>query len=246
MTIRADLHIHSCLSPCGSLEMSPARIIDRAVREGLDLIALTDHNTALNCPAFEEIANRRGDIRCLYGLELASREEVHALAIFSTSAEAVSFSNEIFEFLPDIRFDPELFGDQVYVDAEENIIGSIDRYLVSGLTLSLEELEARVHHRRGLFVPSHVDRALFSITSQLGFIPDGRNYDAIEFSRHFLKRGQNPLTINRNDRYAVITGSDSHYLDGIGAAFTEIECETISLDDVSSALRARRVRTVVR
>ena len=48
MKIATDLHIHSTLSPCASLEMSPAAIVRRARELALDVIAVTDHNSVDN------------------------------------------------------------------------------------------------------------------------------------------------------------------------------------------------------
>lgn len=240
MKIRADLHIHSCLSPCGSLDMSPSVIAQRAVDAGLRLIALTDHNSALNCPAIEKAAAAHPGLVCLYGLELCSTEEVHALALFSNSAAAVSFSDFIYEHLPDIPCDPEGFGDQVYVDEHENILGSVEKLLTAGADLSIEELEKCVHQRGGLFIPAHVDRGMFSMTSQLGFLPAG-NYDAIEFSARFVRDGRDPYSIDHDAAYAWITGSDAHYPEHIGAAYNEIYCSENSFAGISEALKEKKI-----
>ena len=147
MKIRADLHIHSCLSPCGSLEMSPSAVVDRAVSAGLGLIAITDHNSALNCPALERICSSRDDICAFYGMEITSMEEVHLLALFDTADAAVDFGAFIYSHLPDIPNDPERFGDQVYVDEEENILGEVERYLGTAVNLSIDDIGAHTHVR---------------------------------------------------------------------------------------------------
>jgi 3',5'-nucleoside bisphosphate phosphatase len=242
MKIKADLHIHSCLSPCGSLDMSPSVIAKQASAAGLDLIALADHNSALNCPALEKSASSYPGLVCLYGLELCSTEEVHALALFGDSAEALSFGDFIYSHLPDIINNPEDFGDQVYVDENENILGSVDKLLTAGCDLSVDELEVLVHRRGGLFIPAHVDRGMFSMTSQLGFLPEG-NYDAIEFSAKYVRDGRDPHGIDLAAKYAWITGSDSHYPDGIGSAYTEIECGEKSFAGISEALKRKRVQS---
>ena len=238
MKIRADLHIHSCLSPCGSLEMSPSVIVSRAVEAGLGLIALTDHNCALNCPTLEKICAGRTDIHCLYGMEITSTEEVHLLALFDDCAAAIDFSGYIYDRLPDIQNDPAAFGDQVYVDEEENILGEVDRYLGNAVCMTIDEIEEQTHLRNGIFIPAHIDRALFSMTSQLGFLPDG-TYDAVELSRHFMKKKGDIASINPHN-YPVITNSDAHYPDGVGSAGTLLQLDSFSLEEISSALRNRR------
>ena len=235
MKIRADLHIHSCLSPCGSLEMSPSAIVERAVSAGLGLIAITDHNSALNCPALERICSARGDICAFYGMEITSMEEVHLLALFDTADAALDFGSFIYSHLPDIPNDPERFGDQVYVDEEENILGEVDRYLGTAVDLSIDDIGAHTHARGGLFIPSHIDRDLFSMISQLGFLPDG-SYDAIELSRHFLRRSNDISSVNPQG-YPVITSSDAHFLEGIGSAGVIVDADEISVAGLSDALR---------
>ncbi|MGL4368763.1 MAG: PHP-associated domain-containing protein, partial [Spirochaetota bacterium] len=232
--------IHSCLSPCGSLEMSPSAIVKRSIEAGLGCIAVTDHNTALNCPALKKVCERRG-LACLFGMEITSTEEVHLLALFDDCNAAVDMGDFIYKSLPDIPNDPEAFGDQVYVDEEENILGELDKYLGAGAQLTIDEIGDAVHSRGGLFIPSHVDRPLYSMISQLGFLPDG-NYDALEFSRHFMRRGEDIRKINTDDRYPVITNSDAHFLEGIGSAGICVDNDIISIKSLSSALRDGKVR----
>ena len=236
MLIRADLHIHSCLSPCGSLEMSPSAIVERAVQQKLDLIAITDHNSGLNCTALKRICEARGDIKCFYGMEVTSTEEVHLLTLFDELDSLLDFSSFIYDHLPPIKNNPDAFGDQVYVDEDENILGEVDKYLGSGVDLSIDELEEETHSRGAVFIPSHIDRDLYSMISQLGFLPPG-NYDAVEFYRHSLRRGIDTGEILKKHSYPVITNSDSHFLDGIGTAGFNIEIDNCSVEDLRIALR---------
>lgn len=215
--------------------MSPSAIVERAAAAGLGLIALTDHNCALNCPALEKICSSRSDIRAFYGMEITSIEEVHLLALFDTADAAVDFSSYIYSHLPDIPNDPERFGDQVYVDDEENILGEVDRYLGNAVDISIDEIGIQTHSRGGLFIPSHIDRDLFSMISQLGFLPDG-SYDAVEISRHFLRRAYDVSSVNPQG-YPVITSSDSHYLDGIGSAGMLLDIDEVSISGFAAALR---------
>jgi hypothetical protein len=218
--------------------MSPRAIVEKAVAMELGLIALTDHNSAMNCPAFGKICEDKG-IRALFGMEITSMEEVHLLALFDSADAAVDFSGFIYERLPSIMNDPERFGDQVYVDEEENILGEVEKYLGNAVDMTIDEIEAQTHSRGGVFIPSHIDRDLYSMISQLGFLPDGR-YDAVEISRHFLKRNMNTSEVNPQG-YPVITSSDSHYLDGIGSAGVWIDTDDFSSAGIAAALGDGRV-----
>jgi len=202
----ADLHNHSCLSPCASLELSPALLARRARERGLGLVALTDHNSALNCPAFEECCRREG-LAPLFGAEASSLEEVHVLCLFATADEALEFGAFLRGLLPPLPYDPEKLGDQVVVDADEGILEMPDYYLGAAVSLGFEELCTEASGRGGLVVPAHVDRPMFSVSSQLGFLPPGP-YAAVEAMREPAPE----LTLG----YPVISGSDAHYPEHVG------------------------------
>ncbi len=204
--IRADIHNHSCLSPCGDLSASPVRIVERAAERGIQLMALTDHNSARNCPAFAE-ACRRSGVMALFGTETTSMEEVHILSIFATVEEALSWGEWIYDRLPDYRHDPEKFGDQVVVDVDETILDFEERYLVPAIEASLEEIAAETIRRNGLIIPAHIDRSANSMYSQLGFLPDIR-FSALEITRR-------PVPMDTIG-HTLICDSDAHFLDDVG------------------------------
>lgn len=206
MPILADLHNHSCLSPCGSLEMSPRLIASRARERGIGLLALTDHNSSLNCPAFAAACAAEGIIP-LFGMEATVREEVHVLCLFGGLEEAVAFSDAWYALIPSFPNDPEKLGDQVYVDEYENIIGEVEKFLGVAADVGLDELGPMVARYGGLTIPAHIDRPAFSLTSQLGFIPDGP-WAALECVRI-------PPSADTRD-YPLTTSSDAHYPEHVG------------------------------
>lgn len=206
---KADLHIHSCLSPCASLDNSPSQIIETAVTRGLDMVALTDHNSGRNLPAFFEVAKDRGLIP-IAGMELTTVEEVHLLAYFPSLEAAIAFSDYVYENLPDFPCDPDRMGDQVVVDRNEVILDMVEKYLGSALPFSIDDLVDEVHKKGGLAVPAHIDRMMNSITYTLGFLPD-LPFDAVEYYKI-----PSPLD---HTQFNVISNSDAHYLDDIGKRF---------------------------
>ena len=235
MTIRADLHIHSCLSPCGDLTMSPRAIAAAAVESGLDLLALTDHNTARNVPAFAAACRDRG-IAAVFGCEATSSEEVHVLALFEEERNAIEFGDEIYASLPDARHDPVRFGDQVVVDEQETIVDTLQKHLIAASAWSLTELGRLIHERGGLFIPAHIDRGSFSVWSQLGFLPSDA-YDAVErVGEGRIDSGDLP----------VIAASDAHEPARIGCRATEFEGARPGFAALRAALKERRVRTIAR
>ncbi|PKL10036.1 MAG: histidinol-phosphatase [Spirochaetae bacterium HGW-Spirochaetae-7] len=206
MFVACDFHNHSCLSPCGSLEQSPAVLARLARERGLELVALTDHNSALNAPAFAACAAREG-LSALFGMEATSAEEVHVLCLFADLDAALDFGGHIASLLPRLPYDPGLLGDQAVVDADENVLDLPDTWFCAALELGYNELCADAAARGALVIPAHIDRPMFGAISQLGFLPEGP-YSAVEVVH------QLPAGVSLG--YTVITGSDAHYPEHIG------------------------------
>lgn len=238
---KCDFHIHSCVSPCGDLFMSPRVIAEELVKRDIKIAALTDHNTSLNCPAFKKICEKLG-IFPVFGMEAQTMEELHCLCLFGDIETAMNFSAEIYELLPNIKNIPEKTGDQVYVNEEDEILGEVEKYLITSIPLSIDELEAKVHQLDGLFIPAHVDRPAFSMFSQLGYVPKG-NYDGLEVTR-IPPMVQNPfnqqLESLETHNYPLLTDSDAHYEEHIGRRTTILEIsEELSFDAIKFAIKSK-------
>ncbi len=239
---KADLHIHTSLSPCGDLEMSPAAIIKEAYAKGLDIIGVSDHNTTRHARSMTELGREKG-IYVLPGVEINTREEIHCLAFFENPDFTGKFQEYLDLYLPDIKNDPVRWGYQVELDRAENIIYEEHKMLYNGIDQSLEEVEQKVHELAGLFIPAHVDRQKNSLLSQLGFIPDGIRADAIEISRRsdpaeFLS------AYPEFTKYQAITSSDAHYLADIGAVHTLIRMKALDFSEIRKAFRKLNGRYV--
>jgi PHP family Zn ribbon phosphoesterase len=235
--VKADLHLHTVLSPCGDLDMSPRAIVLAARQRGIGMIGITDHNSTRQAPVVQEIGEREGVV-VLAGAEVTTREEVHCLAFFPTRDALDAFQRFLDERLPDIPNDPVRFGYQVVVDADEQILHEEPRLLLSALDSGIEEVEALVHALGGLFIPAHVDKPRDSLLSQLGFLPPGLACDALELSRHaeparFLS--ENPFLHG----YPFTRSSDAHYLPDVGSVYTELDLPaTPTFSAIREALRA--------
>jgi len=239
MILRADLHVHSCLSPCGSLEMSPGRIILEARRHHLDIVALTDHNSALNCPTFASLATREG-ILPICGLEITSREEVHILALFESASAALDMGEWVYASLADFFFDPEKYGDQVYVDEEETILGTVPRYLGQACDHSLSEIVDAIHARDGLAIPSHIDRPGSGLIDNLGLLlpPEETGFDAIELSKTYWL---SPSPLEGITDYACLGSSDAHYPESIGCVVTLFDMSEVSWEAFRQAITQKKL-----
>lgn len=240
MIFRADLHIHSCLSPCGSLEMSPDRIVREAQRAGLNALALTDHNSALNTPAFQFHCQAAG-IAALFGLEANTTEDVHMLCLFDDPTAALELGAEIYEQLAEFPNDPLRFGDQVQVNEHNEVLSQPERLLIAACRYDTGELLRRVHEKGGLVIPSHIDREYCGILNQLGFLPSDP-YDAVEISRRNLAVRR----VETYNGYPVTTASDAHQPEAIGTAWIEFEADHFNVGTLRRALAEGRVRPIVR
>lgn len=233
-SFRADLHVHTVLSPCGDLEMSPAAIVETAARRGIDILGITDHNSTKHGPLVSKLAQKKG-IFVLCGAEVTTREEVHCLAFFENYEILDSFQQYLDSHLPDIKNDPRYFGYQVVLDEEEMIVEEEERLLISGLDQTLDQIEEEVHRLGGLFIPAHIDRPKYSLTSQLGFVPLGIKADALEVSRFTTPEKiveQFPWIAS----YTFIRSSDAHHPDAIGSGITIFEMERRSFGEIRKAL----------
>jgi PHP family Zn ribbon phosphoesterase len=204
-----DLHIHSCLSPCASLEMSPRLIAQRLRSLGIGMAALTDHNCTKNCPAFADACKQEG-IHPLFGMEITTAEEAHVLSLFGDLDAALAAGSWVSSHLLQVPLSDEMRYDQPIVDVEECVLGFEELFLIAATDLPLEAVVRGTHEREGLVIPCHLNRPHFSIESQLGFLPPGA-YDAIEVLPPDMDTYR-----SRYPDYPVITSSDAHYPAQIG------------------------------
>ena len=232
-SFKADLHIHTLLSPCGSLGMSPAVIISAALRQGLDMIAVSDHNSTLHCELMVTLGAEAG-LTVLRAAEVTSTEDVHSLVILPDSEARITFQVWLEAHSTHVRHDPRLFGDQVVLDRDENIVAAIDYFLPAALDASLDEIEREAHRLGALFIPAHIDRPSFSITSQLGFIPEDLYVDAVEVV------GKAPELL-----YPVVRNSDAHTPEQIGRRYTTYLLEEATFGELALALRGENGRKIL-
>lgn len=242
-TFRADLHIHTVLSPCGDLEMSPRNIVEKAKEQGLHMIAITDHNSTLHGPVIRKLAEPLG-ITVLYGAEVTTREEAHCLCLFESEDQRQDFQHFIDLNHPDIPNDSDLFGYQVVVNEGDEITDEIEWLLISGLKVGITVIEQKVHSLGGLFIPAHIDRPRYSLISQLGFVPLDLKYDALEI---FWKT--NPETLLAQHPYlkspVLIKNSDAHFVEQIGQSFTSFRMAEPTFAELGKALKGEDGRGVM-
>lgn len=207
MKLFYDFHIHTCLSPCGDMDMTPNNIVNMARLKGLDAIAITDHNTCGNAGACMACAAGTG-LLVIPGLEVETAEEVHMVCLFPTLQAAQEMERQVRAALPAIPNRVEIFGQQCYMDADDHIIGDEDNLLVTATQLSVGEVVQAVRQLGGAVYPAHVDKDSYSILSNLGAIPPELGFCCVEV-HNLQKRDAIAAQIAP---YRVLHSSDAHYL----------------------------------
>lgn len=242
---RADIHIHTVLSPCGDFGMTPGNIIEKAGQKGLDIIGISDHNTTRHCALAQKMAKDSG-IFVLNGVEINTREEVHCLAFFENLEKLEYFQEYIDNYLMVFPHNHEKMGDQVQIDENEMIVYREDRFLGASLTKSVNEIEREVHSLEGIFIPAHINRPGNSIYSQLGFIPDDLDCDAVEIRPDMRNDGRVEAFLeNAKQKYAYVHSSDAHYLENIGQRISLFRIEKPGFNEIKLALHSLKGREVI-
>ena len=229
-----DMHIHSCLSPCGDDDMTPANIAGMAYLNNLQLIALTDHNTVKNCDSLKKAAKKYG-ILTLYGMELTTQEEVHTVCLFPNKASADEWNEYVYSRLMKIKNNPDIFGKQIIMDENDNILGEEEYLLINATEIPFDKVFKAVKSLGGIAYPAHIDKAANSLISNLGFIPPDSDFKVAEFSnKDNIETVSNEHPYLKNCRF--VCNSDAHYLQNINTAVNYLETEELSADSVIVSL----------
>ena len=204
----SDLHIHSCLSPCANDDMTPANICGMAAVKGLQMIAVTDHNSARNLPAVKACCDAYGLLH-IPGMEITTREEVHLLGYFETVEQALDFSEFLRPHMPPKKNKPQFFGNQFVMDEDDNIIAEEDELLIGASDLRLSELVKIIRERGGVPVPAHINRGSNGLLINLGFMPEELEFTAVEVWRAL------PCPHTPQAGKVILHSSDAHQLGDI-------------------------------
>jgi PHP family Zn ribbon phosphoesterase len=232
-----DLHIHSCLSPCGDEDMTPANIVAMSALKGLNVIAVTDHNSCRNCPAVMKWA-KEYDIIAIPGMELCTMEEVHVLCLFEELSDALRFDEYVYAKLMRYPNDERAFGKQEIYDEEDQLVGGEPYLLINATNISFDELGMLMEKFNGVYIPAHMDKNSNSLISNLGFIPPNADFLAAELAKltnlERISSGNPHLK-----RCNIITNSDAHTLENINEAVNFMECKSRDKKDILTALVTR-------
>ena len=221
-----DFHIHSALSPCGDADMTPNNIVNMAKICGLDAIAVSDHNSIKNVPAVMEVGKNLG-IDVIPAMEVETEESVHILTLYPSLSAAEEVANAVYAALPDIKNRPDIFGQQIIMDSNDNITGFEERLLISPCSISINSLFDMVTAVGGLFVPAHIDRHSYSILTTLGFMPQDLDIKMIEISKNTTDVSSYLESRPELSMYKLLRNSDAHYLENISEREEFLELENV-------------------
>ena len=245
----ADLHVHTALSPCASADMTPPVIVAVALSEGLQMIAVCDHNSARNAAAVQEaaataerVAGER--LTVLAGMEVTTAEECHVVALFPAAGAAEAAAAEVSAGLPPVEDGYEqFFGEQRVLTADGDEAGHEQLALAMATPLSVSQVVALVHRHGGLALAAHIDRSSFGVIGQLGFFPADAGFDAVELSRHVAPGSEREEEF-RTHALPIVHSSDAHYPADIGAVRTTLTVAAPTFSELALALHQQEGRSV--
>ena len=226
-----DLHIHSCLSPCGDDDSTPNNIAGMATLCGLNIVALTDHNTTKNCPAFFAAAKKYGIIP-IAGMELTTSEDIHVVCLFEELSDAMRFDEYVDANRMLIKNRKDIFGNQLIMDENDENVGTFDKLLIAATDLWMGDAVELARSFGALVYPAHIDRASNGIISVLGDFPVDYDFKCMEMAdrNSYEKYAEAYPQIKDN---ALLVCSDAHSLGDISEAenFLDISCENAQIDE---------------
>lgn len=232
---RADLHVHTVLSPCAEIEMLPPLIVMKALECGIDIIAVTDHNGTANIGAVQQAAEGSGLV-VLPGMEVQTREEVHSLCLFDTLDQVREWQEIVDAALPSIPNRAEFFGEQLIVDKNGDYLDLEKRLLLTSVDISLTEAARMVTRLGGLLIPAHINRKVNGLLTILGIVPDDIQIEALEISRH-LKPTEAAQRYPQILGYPLLQNGDAHRLDEI-LGLNQFKILTPSISEFRMAIQS--------
>lgn len=230
-----DFHIHTCLSPCGDKEMLPDSILGMAYMNGLDVIAITDHNSARNCLPIIKRAEKFG-LLVIPGIELTTSEEIHVVLLFKNVEDALRFDSYVYERLVKVKNKENIFGEQLLFDEENQFIGKEENLLINVTNISFDEIHELTNNFNAVMFPAHVDRDSYSLISNLGQIPPNSMFTVAEVkNENNLEKIVNLNPYLKNCK--ILHNSDAHYLREINEAVNFLEVKEKSIKGIFDALK---------
>lgn len=236
MRLAYDLHIHTALSPCADNDMTPNNIVNMSLLKGLDIIAITDHNSCANAEACTKCAENK-PLMVIPGIEVETSEEIHVICLFPDIQSALQMQQIIYSRLPSVKNNERIFGKQLILNEEDELVSTEERLLLTSAALTINELFDIVHNTLyGCAIPAHIDRQANSLLTSFGAIPEDINISCVEISHKYkeeLLTEKYPQIKSMRKMYS----SDAHYLGDISEPGNFLDIDVRSVKSVIGLLR---------
>lgn len=233
MKIYYDLHIHSCLSPCGADDMTPNNLVHMAALAGLQVIAVADHNTTKNVPAAMAVGEQSG-VLVVPAMELTTKEDIHVLCLLPSLEQAEAFREYVYARLPQRKNRPKAFGHQYVMDAQDEILEEEPQLLSFGADIGIYEVKALLEQYEGLAVPAHIDRASYSLIGVMGLVDPEMGFSVYETT---IACDRQALMEKYYFTGGFLSNSDAHDLIAIQDAARTLEISELTPRSVIEAVR---------
>lgn len=238
MNVAYDLHIHSSLSPCADNDMTPNNIVNMSILKGLDVIAITDHNSCANVQAVLNCAINTA-LLVIPGMEIETAEEIHVVCLFPDTQRAAEMQTLVYSRLPNIKNKVNIFGEQLILDESDELICNEDRLLLTATSITINEVFEVVNHKlKGLAIPAHINRQANSILSSFGVIPEDIDIQCVEISDKSAEEIVVSTDSKINNMNKVYS-SDAHHLWDIHERQNFLDVESLTIENVIKALQSK-------
>jgi hypothetical protein len=233
MKVYYDLHMHSCLSPCGADDMTPNNLVNMAALAGLEVIAVADHNTTRNVPAMTKVGEQVG-VLVVPAMELTTKEDIHVLCLLPSLEAAENFRQYVYERLPQRKNRPKAFGHQYVMDENDEILEEEPQLLAFGSSIGIYETKKLLEEFGGLAVPAHIDRASYSLIGVMGLIDPAMGFSVYETTPNCDREA---LMEQYHFSGGFLSNSDAHDLTAIPDASRTLEIAERTPQAVIEAVR---------
>lgn len=212
-------------------------IVQKAIDKGIDILAVTDHNSTCNVAAVVKAAERT-PLAVIPGVEIQTREEIHFVCLFNNLTDMDKFQFMIDRTLPNVPNNVEHFGEQFVVDSTGEFIRSEQRLLINSLALSMNEAYQEVNKLNGLMVPAHIDRKMAGLIANLVFLPEDIPFEVLEISRHISDEKARSI-FPQIGTIPLLQNGDVHQLDDFLGA-NQFTMEYPSLKEIRNAINGQK------
>ncbi len=233
MRVYYDLHMHSCLSPCGADDMTPNNLVNMAALAGLQVIAVSDHNTTRNVPAAIKVGEQAG-VLVVPAMELTTKEDIHVLCLLPDTEKAEALRQYVYRRLPQRKNRPKAFGHQYVMDENDEILEEEPQLLSFGADIGIYETRALLEDFGGLAVPAHIDRASYSLIGVMGLVDRDMGFQVYETT---IDCDRAALMEKYRFSGGFLSNSDAHDLIAIRDAERTLEVEALTPQAVIDAVR---------